>query len=482
MSKSIEALMFTPVMPMPQSFFSTSGALMPMLRARSATVIVSSMRMTRLCSAGVVSVVCLPFLPRGSFLRRMSLRAARATAAGHAGPRCCCCCANRPRIGFAGCGPGGGRPAIGVRSVILMRGGSAMTCRRRADATDRAAAALPPRAARRVLRLDATGLRTRTLGAARARALELELEAAARGAGDFLDGCAASTRAGRLATAARDDAAERAAAAASTAAAADARPRRRRRRLALRSDSGASVRSRTTICGPVTHACAERGLGPRRSRRRLAGAGVGGCGVRASATGPWRATGSGALSALDDARRSGSGARRGSGPRGARRPAAGAVGRERGALHDGADAAQPRRAAGAWRGRGRRRGARHAGDGPPATGARGGGSGGRAESGGALRRADSPRPCRPTSDGEARHRRSHALRLRCCGAAPVFSFSSDRLMPSNIVGVERRHVIVHLETERTDLRDQVLVRNPTSLAISYTRIFSPVFLAAVVCI
>ena len=73
MSKSIAALMLTPVMPMPHSFFSTSGALMPMLRARSATVIVSSMRMTRLCSAGVVIVVCLPFLPSGSFLRPKSL-------------------------------------------------------------------------------------------------------------------------------------------------------------------------------------------------------------------------------------------------------------------------------------------------------------------------------------------------------------------------------------------------------------------------
>lgn len=43
-------------------------------------------------------------------------------------PRCCCCCANRPRIGLAGCGPGAGRVLLlGVRSVILMRGGSAMT-------------------------------------------------------------------------------------------------------------------------------------------------------------------------------------------------------------------------------------------------------------------------------------------------------------------------------------------------------------------
>src|SRR5690606_26173116 len=30
----------------------------------------------------------------------------------------------------------------------------------------------------------------------------------------------------------------------------------------------------------------------------------------------------------------------------------------------------------------------------------------------------------------------------------------------DVVRIERRHVVVHLETERTDLGDQVLVRNP----------------------
>src|SRR5258708_6051823 len=47
--------MLTPVIPMPHSFFNTSGALTPMPRARSATVMVSSIRITRLCSAGAGS-------------------------------------------------------------------------------------------------------------------------------------------------------------------------------------------------------------------------------------------------------------------------------------------------------------------------------------------------------------------------------------------------------------------------------------------
>ena len=72
--------MLTPVMPMPQSFFSTSGALMPMPRARSAIVIVSSMRMTRLCSAGVVSVRLLALLAEGQLLAPKSLPDRRATA------------------------------------------------------------------------------------------------------------------------------------------------------------------------------------------------------------------------------------------------------------------------------------------------------------------------------------------------------------------------------------------------------------------
>jgi hypothetical protein len=69
-SKSIDALMFTPAMPIDHSFFKTSVALMPMPRARSAMAMVSSMRMTRLCSAGVVRSVAwpLPFIEEnGSF-------------------------------------------------------------------------------------------------------------------------------------------------------------------------------------------------------------------------------------------------------------------------------------------------------------------------------------------------------------------------------------------------------------------------------
>ena len=60
--------MFTPVMPMPHSFLSTSGALMPMLRARSGIAIVSSMRITRLCSAGVVIMRLLALLAERQLL------------------------------------------------------------------------------------------------------------------------------------------------------------------------------------------------------------------------------------------------------------------------------------------------------------------------------------------------------------------------------------------------------------------------------
>ncbi len=62
-SWSIELLSMMPVMPMPQSFLSTSGALTPIILAISPTATVSSILMTRLCAAGVVIWVCFCFLP-----------------------------------------------------------------------------------------------------------------------------------------------------------------------------------------------------------------------------------------------------------------------------------------------------------------------------------------------------------------------------------------------------------------------------------
>ena len=62
--------MLTPIMPSAQSFLMTSLPLMPIFWARSDTAIVSPMRTTRLCSAGVVISVFLIFLPAAAtFLR-----------------------------------------------------------------------------------------------------------------------------------------------------------------------------------------------------------------------------------------------------------------------------------------------------------------------------------------------------------------------------------------------------------------------------
>ena len=120
--------MFTPVMPMPQSFFSTSVALTPMPRARSATVIVSSMRMTRLCSAGVGDLGrLLALLAEGQLLATEVVAWTRATTRTTGRPPRCCCCAKRPRIGLPAARPAADDRPTGVRSVILMRGGSAMT-------------------------------------------------------------------------------------------------------------------------------------------------------------------------------------------------------------------------------------------------------------------------------------------------------------------------------------------------------------------
>jgi len=72
--------MVIPVIPMPQSFFRASVALMPICLASSARVMASCMRMRRLCSAGVVASdlpgfrSSFPFLPL---------------------PLTCCCC-SRP--------------------------------------------------------------------------------------------------------------------------------------------------------------------------------------------------------------------------------------------------------------------------------------------------------------------------------------------------------------------------------------------------
>ena len=55
--------MFTPIMPSAHSFLMTSLPFTPIFCARSDTAMFSPMRITRLCSAGVVIWVCLVFLP-----------------------------------------------------------------------------------------------------------------------------------------------------------------------------------------------------------------------------------------------------------------------------------------------------------------------------------------------------------------------------------------------------------------------------------
>jgi hypothetical protein len=62
----------------------------------------------------------------------------------------------------------------------------------------------------------------------------------------------------------------------------------------------------------------------------------------------------------------------------------------------------------------------------------------------------------PAKDGTAR---GEPLRLRGLGS-PGLLLLERTLDASDVVRIQRRHVIVHLETERTDLGDQVLVRNP----------------------
>src|SRR5437763_370186 len=58
------------IIPMSRSFFRTSPALTPIARARSATVMTSEMRMTRLDARGTVISVFLCSFPGGSLLDR----------------------------------------------------------------------------------------------------------------------------------------------------------------------------------------------------------------------------------------------------------------------------------------------------------------------------------------------------------------------------------------------------------------------------
>jgi hypothetical protein len=137
---------------------------------------VSSMRMTRLCSAGVVSWVCLPFLPSGSFFLPKS-RHAGPTAHAALGHRCS---ANRPRICRSRRACRAGRPSGASRPGQARAALGDLDARRQADdAADRGAAGMgaAPQPAQ-APRLGGRRHRSRRARPTGARgALELELEA-----------------------------------------------------------------------------------------------------------------------------------------------------------------------------------------------------------------------------------------------------------------------------------------------------------------
>ncbi len=62
-SRSMSWLIVTPIMPRAQSFLTISRPCTAIFLASSATAMVSAIRTTRLCSAGVVICVCFSFLP-----------------------------------------------------------------------------------------------------------------------------------------------------------------------------------------------------------------------------------------------------------------------------------------------------------------------------------------------------------------------------------------------------------------------------------
>jgi len=61
----------------------------------------------------------------------------------------------------------------------------------------------------------------------------------------------------------------------------------------------------------------------------------------------------------------------------------------------------------------------------------------------------------PAKHGAARRQPLRLLRL--CNRLLLFLERAPDA--SNVVGIERRHVIVHFETERSDLGDEILVRD-----------------------
>ena len=67
-SRSTSLLMLASIIPRAHSFLMISRPWTAIFFASSATAIVSSMRMTRLCSAGVVICVCFSFLPAAATL------------------------------------------------------------------------------------------------------------------------------------------------------------------------------------------------------------------------------------------------------------------------------------------------------------------------------------------------------------------------------------------------------------------------------
>ncbi len=67
-SRSMSWVIVTPIMPSAQSFLTTSRPWTAIFLASSATAIVSAIRTTRLCSAGVVICVCFSFLPAAATL------------------------------------------------------------------------------------------------------------------------------------------------------------------------------------------------------------------------------------------------------------------------------------------------------------------------------------------------------------------------------------------------------------------------------